>query len=304
MALSLPGRIVHPSFARFTDYTIELQQVGQGVWSAWRALDLPQSELLEAARSWGRELKGIERPWLCWNVDSDWCFVQQQLVREAGWTPLVGFDPRVGPPKRVIPQAVVFDFNAALGLPLLYPHFPLEFAFLFSRRLAFWHSDLLIRREKMAALARRFESLADGRTAATWSDPGLRHRYLPWRQRYWELVGCTTESASRDQFEKGCGWWMAFWAHPNRKHGRLLRHWHYWDHGAGIWHWHKHAGGDVDVLDGKAYEEGHFSKIGRPDYVGTREPNGSDVRRNMAEELVRHFDLREACAKLALGDLI
>lgn len=303
MTLSLPGRIVHPHFARFTDYRIELQQVGQGVWGAFRALDLDLTELLDIAAGWSRALQDIERPWLCWHVDSDWCAVQQHLVLEAGWTPLVGFDPRVGPPKRVVPGAVVFDFNAALGLPLLYPHFPLEFAFLFCQRLAFWHSDLLIRREKMAALARRFEGLNDGWTAATWVDPGLRHRYLPWRQRYWELVGCTTRSASRDQFEKGCGWWMSFWAHPNQRRGRFIRRWRYWDHGAGIRYWHRHAGGQVEILDGQEFEEGHFSKIGRKDYVGTREPNGSDVRRNMSEELVRHFDLNEACAKLGLVDL-
>ncbi len=58
------------------------------------------------------------------------------------------------------------------------------------------------------------------------------------------------------------------------------------------------------VLDGHDYEEGHFTKIGKKDYVGSREPNGSDVRRNMSVELVRHFDLREACASLGLSDLV
>lgn len=304
MTLNLPGRIVKPRFARFRDYQIELEQVGQGVWGAFRALDLDLGEMLQIAREWGRQLEHIQRPWLCWNVNSEWCLVQQKLVRDAGWTPLVGFDPRVGPPEKTVPGAVVFDFNAELRLPLLYPHFPLEFAFLFCDRLAFWHSDLLIRRDKLAKLARVFEDLPDGFTAACWADPGIRHRYLPWRQRYWELVGCTTRGASRDQFEKGCGWWMAYWAHPNQRRGRMIRRWYYWDHGAGIWYWKNRASGVCEVLDGRDYEEGHFTKIGRKDYVGSREPNGSDVRRNMSVELVRHFDLREACASLELSDLM
>ncbi|GAA0540702.1 hypothetical protein FHS83_000044 [Rhizomicrobium palustre] len=302
--LALPGKIVHPRFARFREYRIELEQAGQGVWSAFRALGFSLEEVLAIAKGWGRALSGIEKPWLCWNVEHEWCLVQQKLVTEAGWTPLVGFDPRVGPPRKTVSGAVVFDFNAELGLPLLYPHFPLEFAFLFARRLAFWHSDLLLRREKMAELARIFAALPDSVTAACEVDPGFRYRYLPWRQRYWELVGCTTASASRDQFEKGCGWWMAFWAHPHQSHPKTIRRWRYWDHGAGIRHWHRHEGGHCMVLDGRDYEEGHFSKIGRLDYQGVKEPNGSDVRRNMSEELVRHYDLRTACGKLGLADLL
>jgi len=304
MALTLPGRIVRPEFARFSDYEIELAQLGQGQWSAFRALDISLEELMAIARGWGERLGSIERPWLCWNVEPEWCLVQQKLVREAGFTPLVGFDPRVGPPASIVPEAVVFDFNAALRLPLLYPHFPLEFAFLFAERLAFWHSDLLVRHDKMRALARQFAALPGGVTAAAMADPGLRHRYLPWRKRYWELVGCTTRAASRDQFDKGCGWWMAYWAHPNQTHGTTIRRWYYWDHGAGIWYWHKRAQGRCIVLNAADYAEGHFTKIGKTDYIGTREVGGSDVRRNMSEELVRNFDLREACARLGLSDFI
>ena len=300
----LPGRIVHPRFARFNDYAIDLEQVGQGVWSAFRALDLSVKEVLEIAAGWASALGGIALPWLCWNVDSDWCLVQQKLVKAAGFTPLVGFDPRIGPPRETVDGAVVFDFNAKLGLPLLYPHFPLEFAFLFAERLAFWHSDLLIRPGKMLRLADMFRGLRNGQTAACYADPGLRHRHLPWRQRYWEMVGCTTRAASRDQYEKGCGWWMAWWAHPNRKGGALSRHWYYWDHGSGIRYWHRRAGGDCIVLDAGDFEEGHCSKIGRRDYIGRREPNGSDLRRNMGEELVHHFDLGEVCARLEIADII
>jgi hypothetical protein len=302
--ITLPGKIVDPEFARYTDYDIEVAQFGQGQWPAFRALNISLDELMSVASEWGRKIEFVDRPWLCWNVNDDWCLVQQKLVTEAGWTPLVGFDPRVGPPTRILPNSVVFDFNKNLGLPILYPHFPLEFAFLFCERIAFWHSDLLIRRQKMRALAGMFEQLSDGQTAATWVAPGLRYSFSESHKRYWELVGCTTRRASRDQFEKGCGWWMAYWGHPNQQHGGRIKTRYYWDHGAGIYYWHKHAYGDVVVMPGSDYAEGHFTKIGNKAYVRTVELGGTDVRRKMSEEIVRHFDIREACAKLDLTDIL
>lgn len=302
--LTLPGRIVNPDHARYTDYDIELAQIGQGQWPAFRALNIDLEELTDIAADWGRQIEFIDRPWLCWNVNDDWCLVQQKLVTDAGWTPLVGFDPRVGPPTHILPNSIVFDFNKKLGLPILYPHFPLEFAFLFCERIAFWHSDLLITREKTRALGGMFERLSDGQTAATWVDPGLRYSFTERRKRYWELVGCTTRGASRDQFEKGCGWWMAYWAHPNQNNSRRIKGRYYWDHGAGIYYWHKHARGDVVVIPGKDYEEGHFTKIGNKAYVRTRELGGTDVRRKMSDELVHHFAIRDACAKLNLADML
>ena len=41
-------------------------------------------------------------------------------------------------------------------------HFPLEFAFLFTEHLAFWHADLLVRRAKMVRYAAQFAALPDG----------------------------------------------------------------------------------------------------------------------------------------------
>jgi hypothetical protein len=302
--LVLPGRIVNPVYARFTDYDIELAQFGQGQWPAFRALNVDLEELMNIAQEWGSELKAIDRPWLCWNVNDDWCFVQQRLVTEAGWTPVVGFDPRAGPPRRVLPGSVVFDFNKNLGLPILYPHFPLEFSFLFCERIAFWHSDLLIRRTQIRGLKDSFEALAEGQTAATWVDPGRRYKFTQRHNRYWELVGCTTRRASCDQFEKGCGWWMAFWAHPNQHNGQQIRRQYYWDHGAGIFYWHKRAGGDVVVIRGSDYQEGHFTKIGNKAYMRTGELEGTDVRRKMSEEIARNFSIRDACAKLNLTDIL
>lgn len=236
--LTLPRRIVHPDYARYADYDIELAQFGQGQWPAFRALNINLEELMNIAKEWGTQLESIDRPWLCWNVNDDWCFIQQRLVTEAGWTPVVGFDPRVGPPRRVLPGSMAFDFNKNLGLPILYPHFPLEFSFLFCERITFWHSDLLIRRMKMRDLKNLFESLADQQTAATSVNSGLRYKFTERHRRYWELIGCTTRGASRDQFEKGCGWWMAYWAHPNQQRGRQIKRRYYWDHGAGIYYWH------------------------------------------------------------------
>ncbi|MDE2181841.1 MAG: hypothetical protein KGJ78_02340 [Alphaproteobacteria bacterium] len=303
-ALSLPGKVVHPEFARTGEYEFELAQFGQGQWGAFRALGIDLAELFDVARGWWIHFDGITRPWLCWNVNSDWCFVQQKLVVEAGWTPVVGYDPRVGPPAKLVPEAVVVDFNERLRLPLLYPHFPLEFAFLFCRRIAFWHSDLFVRREKMRRLATMFEELEDGQTAAVWVRPGLRHMLTNHRKRYWELVGCTTRAASRDQFVNGCGWWMAYWAHPNQENGERIKRNYYWDHGAGIYYWHRRLGGECIIIDGQEFEEGHFTKIGNRNYVRTTEAGGSDARRNMSEELVRNFDLVQACSKLDISDLV
>ena len=305
--LRIPTEIVDPSHA-LHEPSLELAHVCQGHWRAFRALGMDLADVLDVARSWRATLGGISHPWLCWNVDEDWCFVQQSLVRSAGWTPLVGFDPRVGPPRRLVDGAVVFDFNERLGLPLLYPHFPLEFCFAFCERIAFWHSDLLMRPAKMAAVADRFRALRNGETAASWVPPGrLSHHFSSKHSRYWELVGCTTSAASLDQFEKGCGWWMGFWAHPNLSPAdrELAKARYYWDHGSGIYFWEKVKNGRVVSLRGKDFEEGHFTKIGNNNYVRSAPlRNSSDAERSMAEEIRRNFDLDEACRELGLAHLL
>ena len=73
---------------------------------------------------------------------------------------MAGFNPRVGGLEHVVPGAVVVDFNADLQLPVLYPHFPLEFAFLFGDRIAFWHSDLLLPEPRMREMAKLFADVA------------------------------------------------------------------------------------------------------------------------------------------------
>lgn len=160
-------------------------RAGQGNWGAFRALSMEIAVIRDASRKWDRQLSGVKLPWLCWNVDDQWCLVQQKLVQAVGWTPVIGFDPRVGPPKTVSPGAVVIDFNDGIGLPVLYPHFPLEFAFLFADRLAFWHSDLLVRLPLLRSLAQIFATQADDSTTVTASSPGLRHLFSVSKKRHW-----------------------------------------------------------------------------------------------------------------------
>ena len=282
-----------------------LHRAGQGNWEAFRSAGIDLSKVMSVAESWAQHLRGVERPWLCWNVDEDWCLVQQRLVASVGWTPVVGFDPRVGAPRQVTPGAIVIDFNEGIGLPVLYPHFPLEFLFLFADRLAFWHSDLLLRFPVMQAMAHRLAALRDGQTAATKCNPGLRHIFTLNKQRYWELIGCTTRKASRLQFENGCGWWMAFHAHPNCPPDKQAdRQRYYWDHGAGIYYWHKAMRGDVVVIRDKAIHDGHFTKIGKQDYRSAFARKSPDSQRSMNQELNDNFDLANACSKMGLTSLI
>jgi hypothetical protein len=279
--------------------------VGQGNWLVFRLLGFDLAQVIGTMARWSKLFDGIDYPWLCWNVDDDWCYVQQQLVVSVGWTPVVGFDPRVGPPRRLLPQSRLIDFNAGFDLPVMYPHFPLEFAFLYTDRLAFWHSDLLVRSGMMEQLAKRFRNLPDGTTAVTSSGSRLQNLLKPNTRRYWELVGCTTRAASRDQFEKGCGWWMNFADHPNCPSSieASARKRCYWDHGAGIHYWAKKLHGDVAVLPQQRFEEGHCTKIGNPQFV----PSWSDSRdaqRNMAIDLQRNFNLCETAKKLGLDKFL
>jgi hypothetical protein len=260
----------------------------------------------QACQRWAQALHGIEHPWLCWKVDDDWCLVQQKLVRSVGWTPVVGFDPRSHAPNKLVDGAIVVDFNEGLNLPVMYPHFPLEFVFRFCDRLAFWHSDLLLRKGLMEELASKFKSIRDGETIATRSPVGLRDILSNKRRRYWELVGCTTRAASLSQFQYGCGWWMHFQFHPKCPNETEIkkRNAYYWDHGSGIYYWHKECAGDVTVLTDKRIHEGHFTKIGNPNYKRSFLQNTPDAQRVMGVELVENFDLVAVCAKMGLSDLL
>lgn len=270
-------------------------RIGRGNWDAF---DLGIETVLRAAEHWKAAIGELHRPWLCWSVDGDWSIVQQRLVRGAGWTPVVGFDPRAGRPP-AIPEAVVVDFNRSLNLPVLFPHFVLEYAFAFSERLAFWHSDLLLTEAHMAAFARQFAGLEDGAMAAVADPSGWRRWIAGPKRRYWELLGCTTRGASRSQFDQGSGWWMHFSKHPNfrgRRDGKF-----HWEYGCGIEHWKRALGGSVSDIDGRRIAYGHFTRINRRGYVA-RERN--NVFRNLQVDIAENYDLEACAAGLKLTHLL
>src|SRR5689334_5125618 len=106
------------SVDQYPSETEAMHRAGQGNWHAFRALGFDASTVLDAAVEWKRHIDGVKLPWLCWNIHEDWCIVQQRLVESVGWTPIVGYDPRVGPPKKISKRSILIDFNAALRLPV------------------------------------------------------------------------------------------------------------------------------------------------------------------------------------------
>jgi hypothetical protein len=283
----------------WTDPANVPHRLGTGDWEAFCMSGVPIAELLGEADRWATSLQGIERPWLCWNVDDDWCLVQQRLVREIGWTPVVGFDPRVGPPP-LVRGAVLLDFNEKLRLPAMWLHFPLEFAFRFSERLAFWHADCLIRVEKMRRFAEMFAALPDGEMAAVAPRVRWVRTFRP--TRYWEVLGCCTRGASRSQFENGCGWWMNFFKHPNTPvEEQAMRSRYYWDSGAGILFWRRRIGGIVHKIPEGDIAEGHFTFQRRKDY---KRASPINFKRDLSKELSLNNDLGAACDRLGIGHLL
>ncbi|WP_026280338.1 hypothetical protein [Thioalkalivibrio sp. ALE31] len=286
----------------FKDDTQRRLAAGRGSWAALTREELHVA-LVDAEERWSPALRGVERPWLCWNVDADWCLVQQRMAAHLGWTPVVGFDPRVGPPP-VIKGGVLIDFNEKLQLPSMSMMFPLELAFLFvDDRLAFWHSDLIVRMPLLTKMATRFDQLKPGQTAAVDLRTRWYRRWAGFRGRYWELLGCTTRQASYDQYQKGCGWWRRPAHHPNcpSEEERAARARYMMDHGVGILIWHERHRGDVVPIKAKPLDEGHCTRIGNPRYVA-QSPN--DVRRDLSKDLSFNYDLQEVCRGLDVTDFL
>lgn len=277
---------------------MDTSQRGKGNWENF---DLPLERIYKPASDWRQALSGVARPWLCWNVSDRWCNLQQRLIQEVGWTPVIGFDPRCGPPTP-LPGSIVIDFNARFGFEVMWPHFPLEFAFLFSKRLAFWHADLLCRLETMRYLRDVFESLTDGQMAAVLEKGGRRNFFRFRHHRYWELVGCTTKGASESQFNHGCGWWRNMKDHPRctDPDERRQRSRYYYDSGVGIMYWKRKYGGQVVNIPAKAVTEGHCTSINKSDYRQIN-PGG---QRNLAAEIDLNYDLAEVAARLGIGHLL
>ena len=268
--------------------------------ATWKDFNLSLEKIFSAAKDWKSKLKGIKKPWLCWNVSSDWCLLQQKLVIETGWTPVIGFDPRAGPPSTVLKESILIDFNEHFGFHMMKPHFPLEFAFLFCERLAFWHSDLLLSIRKMKKYAFLFESLKDGEIAAVKDTGGLTNLFNFKTHRYWELLGCTTKAASKSQFINGCGWWRHFYLHPNFNSKKYNKKYH-WEYGCGIKWWKKNIKGNIVDIKVKDIIDGHFTRINAKNYK--KSPTINEVR-NLPIELNDNFNLRECAKKMAIDHLL
>jgi hypothetical protein len=267
----------------------------QGV-GKWDVFTVPMEKMFKVASLWKKQFDGIEKPWLCWKIDDDWCVLQQKLIKEVGWTPVVGYDPSTTAPT-ILTGSILVDFNAGLGFETMWMHFPLEFTFLFTKRLAFWHSDFLLRHEKMAYYARLFESLENGQVAAVREYNKLKFMFMGQNKRYWELLGCTTAGASESQFKYGSGWWMNFACHANcppeekKRRERL-----YWDHGVGIAFWAQKHRDKVVEISLANIKEGHFTTPG----IFKSWTRG----RNVKAELIKTLSLKEIATKLKIDDLL
>lgn len=263
----------------------------------WGAFDLPLDAVMESARNWKREIGNERKLWLCWNISDRWSLLQQRMVIEAGWTPVVGHDPNCQPEKlSILPGSIFIDFGKELGLKAVWPHFPLEFAFLWAPKLAFWHADLLMPMAKMQKFATLFDSIEDGQMAAVHSIGGLRQIFKRKAHRYWELLGCTTEAASRDQFEKGCGWWRNFHSHPNGPiEEKSQRASYYYDSGVGISYWEHRYNSKVIRLNERDLIDGHCSEIGHPHYK-------KSIHKGI--ELDLNFDLNSVAKRMGLESML
>ncbi len=258
------------------------EHIGTGDWEAWGPEMGPLGPALE---DWRAQLSGIEKPWLCWCVHERFCRIQQRLVMEFGWTPVVGRDPRVGEPY-VLPGGVRFHCNQVLGLPTMWMWFPLEFVHRLCAKMAFWHSDFLASRRDMEGLVSVFEALDDGETAAY----APRRRWLRRSNPCPGLAACATRGGSLDQWERGCGWWRWFAKHPNFR-GHFELRGDNWDHGYGIRYWRDHYGGVVRPV--VPSDRGHL-KVPWGRWKG---------RMSKSESIEQFHDVDAALTALGIADL-
>jgi hypothetical protein len=223
----------------------------------------------QAAQGWTAQLRGIERPWLCWCVSPRWCLVQQRLIQEVGWTPVIGWDTNITTPV-LLAGSVAVDFNAALQMPRAFLYFFLEWIFLMGvDRLAFWHVDLLLSQRDMARAAHCFAALQPGQIALPWNRSNRVLRTLaPYRRvqnenRLFEVVGCVTADASRQQYAEGLGFWRHVECHP---HASVPPGWAIntgpranWEHSVGLTLWAKRHPAQ-HVLPGVDMKTGHATQ--------------------------------------------
>lgn len=274
-----------------------LFRTGKGHWNYFQ---LSLDEIKYSAEKWRQEVNGIDKLWLCWNVDPEWCLVQQKLVSNLGWTPLVGGDPRAKKPS-LLKESIYIDFNQDFKLPMLHMLFPIEFSFLFAEKLAFWHSDLLVRESKLSKVNDIFNSINDGDMVVTEPSRSLRMKIMKQSNRYWELLACTTKAASQSQFDCGSGWFGHVHKHPNSPSGEFkTKSKLYYDHGTGIKYWakkHKPINSNIELIKEAYIEEGHCTRIRKPEYIA-QSPNNS--KRDLSKDLTANYDLKHECEKLDL----
>lgn len=273
----------------------KLRSSGRNGTGNWNGFDIPLEKIFLAAESWKKVVGDHDKLWLCWNISDEWSLLQQRMVKAAGWTPVVGYDPNCRPSKlQTIEGAIFIDFAADLGLEVMWPHFPLEFSFLWAKKLAFWHADLVMTMDVMKNTTQVFEKLRDGEMAAVFSTAGLRNLFRTKRHRYWELIGCTTEAASRHQFETGCGWWRHFEDHPNTTPDEYaIRKNYYYDSGVGIAYWEKKYRRRIVRLSERIYSPGHCSEIGHPNYIKSAH-KGAELDLNFQiNDVARKFGLEQ-----------
>ncbi len=276
--------------------------IGTGNWKGFKGY--PIGSVFAAAEQWAGKLEAVSHPWLCWNVSPRWSLVQQRLVKSVGWTPIVGFDPRVGPPP-LEPGSILIDFNESFQFPVMWPHFPLEFAFLFAHRLAFWHADLLCTPKVMKYLANTFSALKDGETTAV-LDRGGRRNFLNFKShRFWELCGCTTRGASENQFYNGTGWWRFFDHHIKcvTESERARRSKYSYDSGVGILYWRNNYRGCVKPININMVKEGHCSEIQMLKSY-KEAPNHYNALRDLPHELDSNYSLDEISKRLEIDQYL
>lgn len=259
----------------------ESGRMGTGNWDAFPFELL--NTVYDVAKKWGEKLKNIEKPWLCWGVQDDICQIQQKLVMEMGWTPVVGHDTNIVP--TVLDGSFYIDFNEGFNFDHMRMYFPLEFVFLFVDKIAFWHSDFLMSIEDMQYCVEKFEFLGKDEMAMVWNRGrlfGLRDRHA---NKWYALVGCTTRDASRKQFDLGCGFWRHIEKHPNFKKEDYRRE-PFYDHEIGVTNWQKKYKGHIVRL--KLSTRGHMT---------SRECKHSFSKE---EDLTNNFNLVNVCKQLGI----
>jgi hypothetical protein len=275
----------------------DLNRLGKGNWAAFDSSMVPAFE--SAAKEWAEAVRGVRKPWLCWHTNPRWCLLQQRLALSAGWTPVVGGDPRAGRPE-TLPESIYIDFNRTLQLPLMYPHVPVEWAFLWAERLAFWHADFICTHGDMKQVSAQFEALPDGEMAAFLTRGGIANLLKFRTHRYWEVLGCTTRGASESQYRHGAGWWRHIECHVNAPASEMaLRKSYYYDHGVGIMYWHRQFKGVVHRLP-DALLIGHCTSINNPNFQAVC----TDAHRDLSKELDKNFDLESLARKFGIEDML